>query len=114
METPKISIEQARVSLDVVYSHIDAALLHIPHDLMIPLLDQFRLVLSEYDLIKLQSERFFQGPPRFIFKDTCLRNLQEVLRTAHERIEGTATLKPAIDELDFLITAEILIRTDNF
>jgi hypothetical protein len=112
MPTSKISLDQVRDSLSVVFQQIDCVLVHIPHCLVIPITRQFQSVLAEYELIQLDRNRFLEGPPIFEFKDTCLRNLRDVLATAHGHLKSEASLQPAIDELNFLITSEILIRTD--
>jgi hypothetical protein len=112
MTSASVSMQQVKESLSLIYHAIDDVFMHIPHDLALPLAEQFREVLLDYNLITYSQNRLLEGTQFNAFKDTRLRELRKVLQDIEKRFNGKATLKPAIDELDFLITAEILVRTD--
>lgn len=113
-ESNKIKLDEVKASLAVVFAHVDAFFHLIPFDLVYPLTHELRSVLTEYELLQQRPEHFLTGVVYEKRRSTALEDLRAMLKKIRSRITSHETIDLAIAEINFLLTAEILVDTDNF
>lgn len=111
MEANSIPIDQVRTSFDLIYNQIAKVFRLIPYDLIQPLLGQFQEALLEYDLLRNPTRHFFEAVHITDNKRARLSALRATLEVIQEKIETPDEIDPAIAEINFLFTAEILIKS---
>ena len=112
MAATKLQIADIKHILTTVHTQLDLFYLHVPLDLVRPLATSFRDVLLEYELIRYERRTALSGRKVLKRQREKLRNLRDVIIKVRDEAGGWAILTPAIAELDFLITAEVLATED--
>ena len=107
----KINIKQVRKSLALVHAQIDVFFELIPHDMVPSFLTYFQSLLIEYDLIVVNGDHWLGGVHVSFScrRLTALRNFREIVVEAINQTDEMDILQPVITELDFLISAEMLL-----
>lgn len=112
MINSRLQIGDIKHILSIVHAQIDLFYLNVPLDLVIPLSNSFQDVILEYELLEYERRTVVSGAKILKRQQEKLRNLRDLIVQVREQAGGAAILNPAIAELDFLITAEVLATED--